>query len=91
MQTEGPPLTILTRRLAECPPEFLAEPRLGAAGTVHVAAVVADVLHALGGEPLTEAPAASFTPEDAKAHRNRLSIAGCYLTHGSSNKSALQR
>jgi hypothetical protein len=81
MKEEGPPLNSLTRRLAECPPEFLAEPRIGSAGAVHVAAVVADVLRALGGSPLTAAQAAHFTTKDAKAQRNRLSIVliACWL------------
>lgn len=46
MKNEGPPLEALTRRLAECPPEFLEEPRVGSSGTVHVAAVVHDLLDA---------------------------------------------
>lgn len=48
MQREGPPLETLTRRLAETPEDFLAEPRIGNAGTVHVAAVVHDLLARLG-------------------------------------------
>ncbi len=53
MQREGPPLETLTRRLAETPGDFLAEPWTGdhAAGTVHVPAVVHDLLTRLGGPP----------------------------------------
>lgn len=43
MNREGPPIESLTRRLAETPAEFLAEPRLGKSGEVHVAAVIADL------------------------------------------------
>ncbi len=31
MDAEGPPLEWLTRRLADCPADFLAEPRMGSA------------------------------------------------------------
>lgn len=44
----GPPLERLTRRLAETPEEFLAEPRIGRAGAVVTAALVGDLLQALG-------------------------------------------
>jgi hypothetical protein len=52
MKNEGPLLETLTRRLAECPAEFLYEPRLGKEGTVRVAAVVADLLCSLGAPDL---------------------------------------
>jgi hypothetical protein len=44
----GPPLERLMRRLAETPHEFLAEPRMGQAGTVATAALVGDLLRSLG-------------------------------------------
>jgi hypothetical protein len=50
MENEGPFLESLTRRLAETPAEFLAQPGEGA-GRVDVAAVVWDLLRELGGEP----------------------------------------
>jgi len=62
MNYEGPPLEQLTHRLAECPPEFLEEPRIGATGTVHVAAVVNDLLAALGQASDDTAWAAEFMP-----------------------------
>lgn len=73
---EGPVLEGLTRRVAECPPEFLGEPlRPDGRGDVHVAAVVSDLLSAMGGRPLTEQEAErlawSGNPED-KTVRNRL-------------------
>lgn len=58
--TEGPLLETLTRRLAECPADFLAAPNRP--GGVWVAAVVSDVLQDLGGAALTPAQAAHFTP-----------------------------
>ena len=48
MSQEGPPLQQLTRRLMETPTPFLAEPRVGNSGNVHVTALVADVLAAFG-------------------------------------------
>lgn len=74
IELEGPPLEALTRRLAECPADFLAEPRVGAAGQVHVAAVVADLLRDLGGPAITPAQRASFQPADAKRYRNWLQL-----------------
>ena len=48
MEHEGPPLESLTRRLAETPDDFLAEPRFGNSGQVTVAAVVSDLFDLLG-------------------------------------------
>lgn len=48
MSREGPPLQQLMRRLIETPAPFLAEPRIGKQGSVHVAALVADVLTQFG-------------------------------------------
>jgi hypothetical protein len=41
-------LEVLTRRLADTPPDFAAPPRIGARGTLHVAALVHDVAKRLG-------------------------------------------
>jgi hypothetical protein len=49
MTEQGPILDRLTHRLAECPPDFLAEPRIGKSGGVHTAAVVHDLLFELAG------------------------------------------
>lgn len=83
MNREGPPLESLTRRLAETPEDFLAEPIIGKTGVVSVAAVVSDVLYAIGGRHLTKAEAGSFQENDVKKHRNRLSITliTCWLLH----------
>ncbi len=74
MTSPGPGLETLTRRLAETPPDFLAEPRIGAAGVVHVEAVVNDLVRALGGPALTAAEAAAFRAKagEAKQRRRRL-------------------
>jgi hypothetical protein len=70
MQREGPILESLTRRLAETPEDFLAEPRLGGNGTVHTAAVVADLLTLLGNDPRPE----SLTEFLDRFERNRLAL-----------------
>jgi hypothetical protein len=70
---EGPLLEALTRRLAECPAEFLAEPLIGTAGSVHVAAVVSDLLRDLGGPPLTAEGAQAYQTADRR-QRNRLRV-----------------
>ena len=89
MKQEGPLLEALARRLAECPAEFLAEPRLGLTGSVQVAAVVADLIRDLGGAPLTNEQAAIFQPQSSKRDRNRdrnrlrLVLIACWLLHDS--------
>ncbi len=83
MKEEGPPLETLVRRLADCPNDFLAEPRIGPAGVVSVPAVVSDLLRDLGGMPMTSQQAALFQSTDAKKDRNRLTLAliACWLLH----------
>ncbi len=74
MTREGPALEPLLRRLAETPPDFMAEPRIGPHGRVQVAAVVADLCDRLA---IAIPPGALdwFAPLDAKNDRNRLAIA----------------
>jgi hypothetical protein len=82
MNTEGPQLETLTRRLADTPADFLAAPRVGAQGAVHVAAVVNDLLSELGGIPMTQAQVRQFQPGSASAaDRNFLSVVliACWL------------
>jgi len=74
MPREGPPLETLTRRLAECPPEFLALPRVGETGAIHVDAVVSDLLRELGGAGLSPEAARRFQSRNRKADRARLSV-----------------
>ncbi|MBI5597056.1 MAG: hypothetical protein HY928_13265 [Elusimicrobia bacterium] len=82
MQGPGLVLERLSRRLAECPPDFLADPaRLGGPGVV-VPAVAADLLCSLGGSPLDEVRAAGIQgAESAPFARNRLglALAACWL------------
>jgi len=73
MDREGPILEALTRRLAETPEEFLAEPRVGNVGQVHTAAVVSDLLRLLGHD----VPARDLVPfsgSDRRGDRNRLGV-----------------
>jgi len=67
-------LAALTRRLAETPQEFLAEPRVAGHGEVAVAALVNDVLR-LYGARAGAAALAQFEGVDARADRNRLALA----------------
>lgn len=73
MQLEGPILESLTRRLAETPEDFLAEPRIQQTGRTHVAAVVGDLLRLLGGSPAVD-QLGVFAGTDARRDRNRLAI-----------------
>lgn len=78
----GPLLDGLTRRLAETPAVFLAEPRIGRRGNLELPALVTDLLLAIGGELLTAAQAGEYAPR-AKGERNhaRLRSICCWLLH----------
>lgn len=80
MERPGPPLETLLRRIADTPPDFLDEPRIGSAGLVHVPAVVNDLLASVSQRA---APAAleRFRGKDAAADRNRLllTLVMCWL------------
>jgi hypothetical protein len=86
MTEEGPLLETLTRRMAECPADFLARPRdKSGRGEVVVAAVVYDLLRDLGGAPLTKEEASVFEPESkhtrAEENRLRVILVACWLLH----------
>lgn len=86
MHYEGPPLQLLTHRLAECPDEFLAEPRAGEHGETVTPAVVADLLRVWGVDiPQHVGQTFAFKPanSDAKEQRNWLHIVAisCWLLH----------
>jgi hypothetical protein len=68
----GPPLEALTHRLAEVSADFLAEPRIGKRGSVHVGAVVGDLVGQLGGAA-TPVDLAAFGAADP-GERNRLAV-----------------
>ena len=73
MTEEGPQLETLTRRLAECPPDFMASVRdHSGKGDVVVAAVVFDLLREMGGAPLTPPQFEPFTLQRGDARRERV-------------------
>jgi len=83
---EGPLLETLTRRLAECPADFLAEPSdRTSKGAVYVAAVVYDLIRELGGAPLTEEELKVFEfstrhPKESR-QRARVKLVACWLLY----------
>src|SRR6185295_15434575 len=85
MIEEGPLLETLTRRLAECPADFMAAPRdRGGKGEVYAAAVVCDLLRELGGAPLTaqELDVFEFKRGDARRERFlRLALIAAWLLY----------
>ena len=72
---EGPALEPLLRRVAETPMDFRDEPRCGATGRIHVAAVVGDLFARLGLSA-ADGALAQFHPQgkQAASERNRLSV-----------------
>lgn len=82
MEQQGPSLEALTNRLSEIPEEFLAEPRSGQQGHIHVAAVVQDLLTHLDN-PVAPERLLAFDGVDASRNRNRLAIVLiiCWLLH----------
>lgn len=83
MRQEGPALEALTRRLAECPPEFLMEPLFEGRGVVRVDAVVGDLLRGLGGAPAA-APPAQTGDVARRRNRLRLILVAAWLLHDES-------
>jgi hypothetical protein len=86
MKDEGPQLEVLTRRLAECPVDFLAEPKTAKGdGLVEVGAVVFDLLRDLGGKVLSAKEAGKFllSNPNSKDERNhlRLVLIASWLLH----------
>lgn len=80
MDREGCELSRLMRRIAETPPEFLEEPRLGQHGQVAVSAVIGDLCLWLGS-PAASAELDGFargTPNDDR-NRLRVSLVLCWL------------
>ena len=73
MSEEGPQLETLTRRLAECPADFMAPVRdRNGKGEVVVAAVVFDLLRELGGAPLTPQQLEAFELKRGDTRRERV-------------------
>ena len=82
--SEGPRIEALTRRLAECPRELLAEPRIeGRPEGIHVAAVVSDLLQDLGAPERLGDDAAARWEGAGAPERNllRLTLVACWLAH----------
>lgn len=71
-----PKLESLNRRLADCPAEFLLDLPAEESTQVVPAAVVEDVVRALGGDPLSPIEARTFTPSGS---RSRLAMTGAWL------------
>jgi len=82
MNQPGPALDTLTRRLAETPRPFLAEPRIRARGEVELPAVVADLLLRIGGELPKVSTARVYRPHN-KGERNcaRLMLISCWVLY----------
>jgi hypothetical protein len=78
MHIPGPPLETLLRRLADTPPDFLDEPKIGASGVVRVAAVVNDLL-ARGPGRASLQELQRFAGRDADAARLRMVLVMAWL------------
>ena len=78
MLLPGPPLEALLRRLADTPPDFLDDPRVGASGQVFVAAVVNDLL-ARGPGRASLAALQRFEGRSADTGRLRMTLVMAWL------------
>ncbi len=82
MPDTGPPIELLTRRLAETPSDFLSPVLASDRGAVNLPAVVSDLVCDLGGEPLSSAEAKRYDSRDkATADELRLVLISCWLLH----------
>ncbi|HYP87763.1 MAG TPA: hypothetical protein VEQ59_06410 [Polyangiaceae bacterium] len=73
MDREGCELSRLMRRIAETPPDFLEEPRLGQQGTVAVSAIAGDLCRWHGIQP-ESAVLDAFATGTFKSDRKRLRV-----------------
>lgn len=64
---EGPVLDRLLHHLAECPEEFLREPRIGQKGEIRVQAVIQDLLAAFGATTAFDTSRFASTKPQARA------------------------
>jgi len=74
----GPSIDDLTHFLAECPPEFLAEPAAQSTEGIHVDAVVFDTLLRLGGTTSYKSMRL-FEPGEQRNATNRITLVMCWL------------
>ena len=85
MNDEGPLLEALTHRLAECPPEFLLEPRTraGGDGEIDVTAIVCDHFRAMGAAtpPRAELERLRVDAGQGSANRGRMIAVATWLLH----------
>lgn len=80
LPSDGPTLEVLTRRLAECPPDFLLEPRIQGKGLIEVPAVVSDLFRYYGEDPLSAGEAELLRPLGPQdGNRARLTMVVCWL------------
>jgi hypothetical protein len=76
----GPALEWLTRRLAECPPEFSRPPGSGK-GTLDIEAIVGDLLRDLGLAVVTQEDTAPFAASRFPKASQGLLMVTCWLLH----------
>jgi hypothetical protein len=82
MPQPGPPIELLTRRLAETPSEFLSPVLASDPAAVNLAAIVSDLIADLGGDPLPSEGAKHFaTREKGRDDELRLVLIACWLLH----------
>ena len=71
----------MLRRLAECPPDFLAAPLQHGQGEIHVAAIANDVLRDLGGAPSPDELGAWNGENETSTEQLRLICVACWWSH----------
>ena len=77
---EGPSVAHLTKRLIDCPPDYLEEPVLGDDVGARVDAVVADLMLELSGELPAAGEVARFGPESRYSKNQlKLVLVACWL------------
>ncbi|MFA6959074.1 MAG: hypothetical protein WC538_24640 [Thermoanaerobaculia bacterium] len=82
MPHPGPPIELLTRRLAETPTEFLSPVLASDPGAVNLAAIVSDLIADLGGEPLPAESAKQFVARAKERDDElRLVLIASWLLH----------
>ncbi len=81
-QNSGSVLESLTHRLAQCPREFLYEPKAGKTGRIRVDAVVSDLCYAMAGKFPDPAQCDEFLQSGEKAKNwSSLVLVSCWLLY----------
>ncbi|MFC1743616.1 hypothetical protein ACFL35_06445 [Candidatus Riflebacteria bacterium] len=81
MKKQGPQLDYLINRLADCPPEFMLQPKAGKNGKIDMSAVVTDFIRDLSPSPFPLITYSNFIKANKDINYLKLVLLCCWLLH----------